>query len=185
MKRVIVSALFLLLLSIFEACLHTQIQRQPAAGDNLGFEITEHGLPSNWIIYNPPKCEHTVYADTSEYKEGSHSLRFDITTCTEEDKVNFTGFTNEFMELTRGGGKYHVSFWLRNQGTQMSIYINGVRAKGAGEQPIIIDVNDSFSEWKQFETDVAIDPDMWLRLELQVRGKGSCWIDDVKIEKTK
>jgi hypothetical protein len=168
---------------MFTACLHTQIQHQPSAGDNLSFEINEEGLPANWIMYKPPYCNHNISLDTLRPKEGKQSLRFDISPCTEQHHVNFTGFTNEFMELTKGGGTYRVSFWLRNEGAQVRAKLNGVRAKGEGALPIIIEENSRLPEWKQFQTEVTIAPDMWLRFELQVRGEGSCWIDDVKIEK--
>jgi hypothetical protein len=183
MKTAIPFASLMLTSCIFTACLHTQIQRQASAGDNLGFEIAEQGLPYNWIMYKPPYCNHNISLDTLRPKEGKQSLHFDISTCTEQHHVNFTGFTNEFMELTQGGGAYRISFWLRNEGAQVRAKLSGVRAKGEGAQAVIIEENSTLAEWKQFQTEVTIDADMWLRFELQVRGEGSCWIDDVKIEK--
>ena len=170
-------------LGFFTSCLHTHVRRHAAAGDNLGFEISEHGLPTNWIIYEPSYCPHAVVLDTVHPHEGHQCLRFDISPCSQTDRVDYTGFTNEFMELTTGGGRYRVSFWMKNSGPHFRIYLNEVSAKTAGEKPIIIESAETISDWKRFEAEVTIQPEKWLRFELQVKGEGSCWVDDVVIER--
>ena len=168
---------------MLSSCLHTHVRRNSAAGNNLGFELFEHGVPSNWIIYEPPYCPYTVSSDTVFTHEGHQSLRFEITQCSQPDRIDFTGFTNEFMELTKEGGRFRVSFWMTNIGPHFRIYLNEVSAHTAGEQPIVIESAETINDWKHFEADVNIHPEKWLRFELQVKGEGSCWIDDVSIEK--
>ncbi len=163
--------------------MHTQTHKKSSAGDNLGFEIMAADLPANWIFYQPEFCPYIISTDTSIFKEGKQSLRFDIQSCDANSRVDFTGFTNEFMKSTQGGCKYRVSFWIINKGPSLRIYLNGVSAKQAGKNPVIIEDQNPHPEWYLHQSEIMVPEDMWLRFEMQVRGEGSCWIDDVQIEK--
>lgn len=179
----LVAALLVLLFCILTSCLHTKIPRKKSAGSNLGFEVSKRGLPANWIIYDPPHAEYRASLDTLNFKEGKRSLRFDIYRSAVEGRVNYAGFTNEFSSLTKGGGKYKLSYWVMNKGTKFRTYVNGVKTKGGGKNPAIIESAELISSWKLFETEIQIEPEMWLRFEIRIFKEGTFWIDDVRIEK--
>jgi hypothetical protein len=183
MKFFPVLQLSIWLCCILSSCLHTQVSRKTSAGENLSFEIAEKGRPVNWIIYEPPYCDYRATLDSIQPKEGMVALRFDMGTCSREDRIDYTGFTNEFMERTRGGGRFRISFWMKNKGTHFRIYLNETGAKESGNEPIIIESSDTINEWKQYQAEVNVQPEKWLRFELQVNGEGSCWVDDVTIER--
>ena len=182
MKFFKISGLFLLVLGS-ASCLDTKVPRDSSAGPNLGFEYSQQGLPANWILYDPPQADYTISLDTMNPKEGRQSLRFDIRKCPEEGSVNFTGFTNEFPELTKGGGRYRISFWLKNKGTRYRIYAGGTKAKESAKSPVISEDSRSFPDWKKLEMETDIPADMWLRFEIRLKGQGTFQIDQVEIEK--
>lgn len=119
-----------------QGCLHTKGPIEHQAGENLGFELLEDGLPVNWIFYTPPRSEYRIWCDTLLFTEGKQSLRFDLYRINENDRVNFTGFTNEFQSQSHGGGKFRLSFKAMNQGMRHEIYINRVKEKESGTHPI-------------------------------------------------
>ena len=50
-----------------------------STGMNGGFEVTESGLPVNWLVYTPrtvPTGDFDVVIDTAEYRSGRQSLKF-------------------------------------------------------------------------------------------------------------
>jgi hypothetical protein len=161
----------------------TKVPRDSSAGPNMGFEFSLNGLPANWILYDPPQADYTISLDTMNPKEGKQSLRFDIRKCPEEGRVNYTGFTNEFPELTKAGGRYKLSFWIKNRGLQYRIYAGGTKAKESVGNPVILEDSATFTEWKKMEFETRIPADMWLRFEIRLKGVGSFQIDQVEIEK--
>jgi len=53
-------------------------------GMNGSFEVTESGLPVNWLIYTPetiPTGDYDLIIDTTEYKDGRQSLKFLVREC--------------------------------------------------------------------------------------------------------
>lgn len=164
------------------ACLNTKNLINKFDDQNLGFEVEKKGLPSNWILYDPPKAHYTISMDTTFHMEGKQSLKFNITKGATGGRVDFTGFTNEFSSLTSEEGQYKLSFWAKNKDTKLKIKYGGVSSFG-GVQPEIITEENSFEDWKLFEYDVWIESGMWLRFEIRIYGEGTFWIDGVKIEK--
>jgi len=180
LKSLILLACTTLLLS---SCLDTKVPRDAAAGPNLGFEFSQKGLPVNWILYEPPHLDHSISLDTNSPKEGKRALRFDVLKDPEERNRNFTGLTNEFPELTKGGGRYRISFWMKNTGTRYRISAGGTKAKESAKNPTLIEDSLTFPDWKKMEMETEIPADMWLRFEIRLKGQGSFQIDQVEIEK--
>lgn len=177
-KLVLFFPLFLLF-----SCLNTLTPRNSSAGPNLGFEFSEKGLPVNWILYQPASVEQKISLDTSNPKEGNQSLRIDVLSVPAESGPNFPGFTNEFMEETKGGGRYRIRFWVKNQGLKFRMQLGGVKAKESAANPVIKEESAYLTDWKQYEFNTEIPPDMWLRFEVLLKGIGSFWIDGVEIQK--
>jgi hypothetical protein len=173
----------LLFFCCLTACLETKSPKDPLAGPNLGFEFTADGLPANWIFFQPNQFDCSISLDSTAPREGKQSLRFDIRSSPQNGRMNFTGFTKEFPELTKGGGHYRLSFWIKNSGTQYRIYAGGVKAKESGSKSVVIEDSASFSEWKKMVIETDIPKDMWLRFEIRLKGKGTFQLDQVEIEK--
>jgi hypothetical protein len=175
--------LILSCLLIAASCIHSKAPLNSNLGPNMGFEYTENGLPVNWIYYIPPEFEQKISVDSGNPKEGKQSLRFDIRKSPEEAKLNFSGFCREFPEETKGGGKYRISFWVKNQGITCSFLANGVNAKNKAPQQAERTESGYISDWQKMEIDCTVPKDMWLRLEVRLKGKGSFWMDCAAIEK--
>lgn len=168
---------------LLSSCLDTKVPRDAVVGANLGFEFSQKGLPVNWILYEPPQFDYSISLDTNSPKEGKQALRFDIRKDAEAGKINFTGFTNEFPELTKGGGRYRISFWMKNTGTRYRISAGGTKAIESAKNPALIEDSMTIPDWKKMEMETEIPADMWLRFDIRLKGQGSFQIDQVEIEK--
>jgi len=193
MKRTIVFVGFMvLLLTIaFGGGCHrmSELEEDPSAGVNGGFEIARNGLPVNWLMYTPntvPDADFQVVLDKVVYKEGSQSLKFDVKRCRPGAKGWYApGFTNEFFEKGKGRfgeGHYKISFWIRNNGATYCINAGGVSAFG-GNMSTLVTSNEQSDDWKQLEYEVEIPKDYHLRMELNILQPGTLWIDDIRIER--
>lgn len=173
-----------ILLFACPSCLNTITPRDSAAGLNLGFENSKSGLPANWILYDPPQAEYTISLDTVQFTEGRQSLRFDIKRAALKGPLTYTGFTNEFIELTRGGGRYTLRFRVMNEGTRPEIIVSAVKAKGNGKgpAPVRLQVPRQVTTWTLYEATLDIPPDYWLKFEAKIFEEGIFHIDDVTIE---
>ncbi len=173
--------LALLMLQSIVACQRTKYHHDVKVDENLGFEIFENNLPVNWIIYAPEDAVYRVTADTNVYCEGKKSLRFDLIESAHKGEENYTGFTSEFISLTKGKGRCQLSFRVINQGAKFMVYVNATNAKSSGGSPVLIEETASFSAWKRYEATIDIPDDMWLRFEIKIFGTGVFRIDDVRI----
>lgn len=174
-----------MLLIILPSCLHTISPRNSAAGLNLGFEHSKNGLPANWILYDPPQSTYKITLDTVQFAEGKQSLRFDITRAASTGPLTYTGFTNEFIALTKGGGRYTLRFRITNAGTRPEITVSAVKAKGNGNGPVPVrlQVPREVTTWTLFEATIDVPPDHWLKFETKIFEEGTFRIDDVTIVK--
>jgi len=86
------------------------------------------------------------------------------------------------MGKYKGEGKYKLSFWIKNDGTEFKISAGGVSGM-KGKMNTLIQENDQIADWKYFEYQIDIPKDRWLRMELNILQPGTLWIDDIKIEK--
>jgi len=158
-----------------------------SAGMNGGFEVSKNGIPVNWVMYTPKTvadAKFEIVLDKDVFKEGKQSLRFDVDKCSSIGGWNSPGFTNEFFEMGKykGEGKYKLSFWIKNDGTEFKISAGGVSGM-KGKMNTLIQENDQIADWKYFEYQIDIPKDRWLRMELNILQPGTLWIDDIKIEK--
>ena len=158
-----------------------------SAGLNGGFEISKNDLPVNWLMYTPntvPNADFKIRLDTTIFKEGKQSLRFDVINCSSSGGWHSPGFTNEFSESGQfeGEGNYKLSFWIRNDGSKYRINAGGVTPKG-GDMKKIIESDQQIDDWKYQEYDISVPTEGHLRMELNILQPGTFWIDDVKIKK--
>ena len=158
-----------------------------SAGLNGGFEVSKNNLPVNWLMYTPKtvsNADFVIVLDTSAFKEGKQSLRFDVKKCTSDGGWGSPGFTSEFTEAGRfkGEGRYKLSFWIKNNRTKYSISAGGVEEQ-KGDMKTLLLGNDQIDDWHLFEYEIDIPKDRWLRMELNILQPGTFWIDDIKVEK--
>ena len=157
------------------------------AGMNGGFEVTQNGLPVNWLMYTPNTVkdgEFQVVLDREIVKEGLQSLKFEVERCDPRGAARSPGFTNEFYDIGKyqGPGSYRVSFWIRSSGADFAVSAGPVSAK-TGDMQLLIRDDSEISEWTQFEYTIDIPEERWLRMQLNVLGPGTLWIDDVRVTK--
>jgi hypothetical protein len=154
-----------------------------SAGFNGGFEITEKALPVNWLVYtkNTASGDFDIITDTSIFREGKQSLKFQVRSCSDKGDRFSPGIAHEID--AKAGETYKVSFWIKNSGCEFYYKIRGVSAKHGDEVPMLISAEKT-EEWKFIENQYTIPQGMnRLRFELNVLSPGSFWLDDVKIEK--
>jgi hypothetical protein len=158
-----------------------------SAGLNGGFEISQDGLPVNWLIYTPATVKDSsfdVVFDREVFKEGRQSLRFDVDRCSSVGGHRSPGLTNEFYEIGkyRGEGRYRLSFWIKNSGTEFAVAAGGVSAKKGSMRTLVRD-SAQIREWRRFEYTIEVPEKQWLRMELNILRPGTFWIDGIEITK--
>ena len=163
----------------------SESKSDPAAGVNGGFEITDNGLPVNWLMYTPstvPKAQFEIVMDRDIYQEGKQALKFVVDDCESTGGWHSPGFTNEFFEVDRfrGEGEYILGFWIKNDGALFRVSAGGVSAK-EGSMKTLIQSDQTMDEWKYYEFTVAIKEKDWLRMELNILSPGVLWIDGVEV----
>ena len=161
--------------------------KDESAGMNGGFEVSKNGIPVNWLMFTSntvPDADFNIVLDKNVFKEGKQSLRFDVDKCSSAGGWKSPGFTNEFVEMGKykGEGKYKLSFWIKNEGTEFKISAGGVSAM-KGNMITLIQENKQIKDWKLLEYQIDIPKDRWLRMGLNILQQGTFWIDDIQIEK--
>ena len=156
-----------------------------SAGVNGGFEITQDGLPVNWLMYTPntvPNADFDIVLDTQDFAEGNQSLRYEVRECGNTGGWHSPGFTNEFSDVGRfrGPATYNVSYWIKNHNTHFVITGGHVATK-TGDMRVLYEGTESIETWEQVVHTIEVPEDQWLRLQLNVLSPGSFWIDDVQI----
>ncbi|MCB0265699.1 MAG: hypothetical protein KDH95_21745 [Calditrichaeota bacterium] len=157
--------------------------RDKSAGLNGSFEISENGLPVNWLMYTPntvPDADFQIILDKESYKDGKQSLKFEIKRCLPTGGRHSPGFTNEWFDKKEG--RYLISFWIKTSGTAYRIRAGGVEAK-SGDMRTLIDGYEKIDDWKYLKYEIVVPKGRWLRMELNILNAGQFWIDNVKIEK--
>ena len=157
------------------------------AGLNGSFEVSKNGLPVNWGMYTPntvPDADFQIILDKEIFKEGKQSLKFDVKRCSSIGSWKSPGFTNEFSEVGkyRGEGRYKLSFWVKNAGTEFIITAGGVSAT-KGNMITLIKENEQIDDWKLLEYEIDVPRGRWLRMQLNILRPGIFWIDGIRIEK--
>ncbi len=154
------------------------------AGMNGSFEVTESGLPVNWLIYTPetiPTGDYDLIIDTTEYKDGGQSLKFLVRECSSTGGWHSPGLCQEYKAIP--GETYRVSFWVKNDGSEFVIKIGGVSAH-KGQYDTIVKSKETIDTWQQFEYTYTIPQKMnAIRFEMNILQPGTFWIDDIEIER--
>jgi len=156
-----------------------------SAGVNGSFEIINSGLPVNWLIYTPetiPTGDYDLIIDTTDYIDGSKSLRFLVRECSGTGGWHSPGLCKEYEAIP--GEEYNISFSVKNDGCEFIVNVGGVSAF-EGEYEIIVKSKDTIETWKQFEYQYTMPSEGKfdrLRFELNILHPGNFLIDDIKIE---
>ncbi|MBI4468575.1 MAG: carbohydrate binding domain-containing protein [Acidobacteria bacterium] len=153
-----------------------------SAGINGGFEITQSGLPVNWLVYTPetiPTGDYDLIIDTGEYRAGKQSLKFVVRECSPDGGWRSPGFSKEY-EAT-AGVTYTVGFWVKNDGAEFRVRIGGVSAT-EGRYETIVQSADTIATWRYYEHKYRMPPEFdRIRFELNILRPGTFWIDEVTI----
>ena len=178
----LVSLFFFLL--VFQSCLKmSEHIEDSTAGLNGSFEISQDGLPVNWLLYTPnivPKSEFEMLLDTKIYKDGKQSLKFKVNRCTETGGWMSPGFTNQFFD--KGEGIYKLSMWVKNEESEFIISAGGV-SYNKGNMITLIKSKEQISDWKLLEYEIEVPSENSFRLEVNILQPGTFWIDDIRIDK--
>jgi len=165
----------------------SEVETDPSARLNGGFEVSKKGLPVNWLMYSPstvPDADFKIELDKSIFKEGKQSLKFIVNKCSSTGGWLSPGFTNEFSVTGKfeGEGVYKLSFWIKNNKSKYRINAGGV-APLKGDMKVLVESSGETEEWKYLEYKINIPKDRYLRIELNILEPGTFWIDDIQIDK--
>jgi len=155
-----------------------------SAGMNGSYEITNSGLPVNWLVYTSktvPEGDFDLIFDREEYKDGNQSLKFLIRKCSDLGGLKSPGIASEYHASP--SSKYIVSFWIKNTGCMFAINVGGVTAFD-GSMESVIKTDQEFENWTKYEYEYLMPDDEnynRFRFELSILSPGSFWIDDVRI----
>eukprot|EP00825_Cyclidium_porcatum_P028628 TRINITY_DN30830_c0_g1_i1.p1 TRINITY_DN30830_c0_g1~~TRINITY_DN30830_c0_g1_i1.p1 ORF type:complete len:150 (+),score=9.73 TRINITY_DN30830_c0_g1_i1:43-492(+) len=107
-----------------------------------------------------------IITDTTDYKEGKQSIKFQIRSCSDKGDRFSPGLANEIE--VKSGETYKISFWFKNSGCKFYYKIRGVSAKNGDEVPMQI-ISKITNDWKLIESTYTIPEQMnRLRFELNV-----------------
>jgi len=153
------------------------------AGMNGSFEVVKSGLPVNWLFYTPktvPEGDFEIITDTTEFKDGKQSLKFDVRECVATGGWYSPGFCKEFP--AKPGESYKISFWVKNSGSGFFVQIGGV-GSSTGHYETIIKSDENIDSWRLVEYKYIIPEKMRaIRFQLNIKKPGIFWIDDLRIE---
>lgn len=156
----------------------------PAAGMNGSFEVTQSGLPVNWLLFTPETVENSDFdltIDTTQFKDGKQSLKFLVRKCEDHGEWNSPGFCKEYEAVP--GESYKISFWVKNSESEFFAKIGGVSAFD-GEYETIVKSSKNIDDWRYYEYNYQMpqgEKFKRLRFVLNVLSAGSFWIDDIRI----
>jgi len=163
-------------------------QKSESAGFNGSFEIVKSGLPVNWYFSYPAikNGDVEISLDTMDVVEGGQSLKFIVHRVDSRPGWRRPGLFQ--VHPAKAKRSYKVSFWLKNQGCNVSLMINSEKPKTAppATRRILGEEETGTNKWRKFEYVYTV-PDTYnnIRFDLGVVQPGTFWIDDVRIEEMK
>jgi hypothetical protein len=153
-------------------------------GVNGSFEVTESGLPVNWLIYSPktiPEGDYDLIVDTSEFKSGKQSLKFFVRECSSVGGWHSPGLSQQWDAIP--GETYTIEFWVMNEGAEFIVNFGAV-TEFDGRMETIIRSDEQISNWKRYSYKYTVPSKFkQIRFELNVLKPGSFWVDDVTIKR--
>lgn len=173
----------LVLLYVLVGCKQmSELVTDDSAGLNGGFEVSQNGLPVNWLMYTSNTAADSKFEitlDREHFKEGEQSLSFEIESCTPNGGNASPGFTQQF-DVTPGR-QYEISFWTLNAGTEYRVSAGGVSPM-TGNMNVLLQTDVSNQDWEQHKlVTEAMGENEQLRIEVNILKPGTFWIDDIKI----
>ena len=155
--------------------------RNPTAGLNGGFEITEAGYPVNWAFFPNPEADSTlrVVLDSSQVVEGSHSLKIVVRPSERLPALR----SRQVAVQPEKHYRFRISF--RNEGC--SLEVNRIVLDASGmtvrRRDRIIDTSVSSPDWETFEEILSVAHDeAQVLLVIIIDRSGAIWLDDVQLE---
>jgi hypothetical protein len=161
------------------------IEKSSSAGFNGSFELVKSGLPVNWYIHYPPikNGDAELSLDTIDAVEGNQSLKLSVHRVDDVGGWRAAGLFQ--LRPAKAKSLYKVSFWLKNQGCEISLLINSEKPKKAppANRRLLGEEETGINRWRQFEYLYTV-PETYdnIRFELNIVQPGTLWIDDVRIE---
>ena len=157
------------------------LKRQPPAGLNGGFEVTEAGIPVNWSFFPNPGTDSTIQVsvDSEHVLEGRQSLRV-----IKRPGDRLPAIRSRQIAV-ESGRDYRLSVSVRNEGC--SLKVNRIVQDASGKTNVrsdnIIDTSASSTEWETFDETLSVaEGETQVLLIFLIDGSGTLWIDDVKLE---
>ena len=180
-----VGATIILIVVVLNGCEQFSIiEKSSSAGFNGSFEIEKSQLPVNWRLHYPPikNGDAKISLDTTDAVEGNQSLKFMV------HRVDGPGWRSAGLfqaRPARENRSYKVSFWLKNQGSKVSVLIRSNKPKTSppASRKVLGEQETGVNTWRRFEYVYTI-PETYdnIRLDLNIVQPGTVWIDDVRIE---
>lgn len=185
MYRIIILSIYLLTTSIAHAQL-SESYTDKAAGFNGSFEFVKNGIPANWQVYTPKTTRDARFAltvDTQYAADGKRCLKWMVEQCSPDGGWFSPGISKEFACMP--GAIYSVSFKIKNTGAKVRFKTDAVSAKQKykGQE---YTAAESLSEWKTITQRITVPQSFnRLRIEFNILGSGTVWLDDVAIKQLK
>lgn len=146
---------------------------------NGSMEVTKGGLPVNWYYYTSrtvPEGDFDILADSTVFKDGNTSLKFEIRECSTIGGRYSPGFFKTFKVVP--GDTYSISFWVINHGCFFEAeYETGMKGIPGISGPMAR-TKETFKDWKYFEYSVEIP---MTNDKVNILTPGSIWFDDIRI----
>lgn len=160
-------------------CAKSQVEVDPAAGLNGGFEVARDGVPVNWQRYDPDDALFSATLDPTERTEGDVSLRFDVQACGGEPGWHSPGVAQEWPVTP---GTWEVSADVRRaDGATWRLSTGSVDA-GSGAHQAVDSADMAQDTWVTATRTVDVPPGHdRVRVELIVLSPGRVWVDNVRI----
>jgi hypothetical protein len=178
------AACSVLCLLLFAGCFKTStIVRNEGVGTNGSFEFERSGKPVNWFVYSKAlkKNKAELGFDTEEVRDGKQSLKFSVTSCSDQGGWQSPGIYQEFA--VQPNSTYRVSFWLKNNDCRFNVNVTGVSGKLHDQGNRVMSEGGLGNEWSQYDFNCTTRGDeSEIRFELNITGPGTLWIDGVDVQ---
>ena len=158
-----------------------------SAGLNGSFEIVKSGYPANWRIrYQPIKNgDVDLSFDAVDPIDGKQSLKFIVYRANPIGGWRTAGLFH--LPPAKENHSYQVSFWLKNRGCKVRVFIESEKyVTDIARHPIDLVLGEEemgTDTWRKFEYTYTVPPTFDnIRFDIMILEPGTLWIDDVRIE---